>query len=158
MVPTLEEPDGFILWESNAIVRYLAAKYGAGGLWPEDPRARAVSDRWMDWADTLAKPVINPLFHKLVTRWMPIDDAGEVSRIAERSDKVLRLLADSLEGRAFIGGDTLTLGDIPLGTLLNRWFQLPLDRPPLAAVEAYYDRLKERAAFRRNVVEAPPVV
>ncbi len=158
LVPTLEEPDGFTLWESNAIVRYLAAKHGAGTLWPDDPRARADSDRWMDWADMAAKPAINPLFAKLVMQWQPIQGPDEIAQRIAESDKVLRRLATTLETRPYVGGDTLTIGDISLGMIINRWFQLPIERPALSAIEAYYARLGERPAYRRNVIEAPEVI
>jgi glutathione S-transferase len=157
LVPTLETSDGFVLWESNAIVRYLAASHGAGSLWPEDPAARALTDRWMDWADTTAKPAINPLFSKLVMRWEPSTEA-EIAADIERSDKVLKRLAGVIGGQRYIAGDTLTIGDIPLGMILNRWFQLPIERPALPAVESYYARLSERPAYRRNVIDAPVVI
>lgn len=157
LVPTLETSDGLVLWESNAIVRYLAARYGSGSLWPEDPAARALSDRWMDWADTTAKPAINPLFSKLVMRWQPSTDA-EIAAHIELSDKILKRLAGVIGGRPYVAGDTLTIGDIPLGMIINRWFQLPIERPALPAIEEYYARLRERPAYRRNVVDAPPVI
>jgi glutathione S-transferase len=158
LVPTLEEPDGFVLWESNAIVRYLAARHGAGTLWPEDVRARADSDRWMDWADTGAKPAINPLFSKLVMKWSPIRDEAEIDEYIAKSHDALSRLSATLAQRAYVGGEHLTIGDIPLGMILNRWFQLPIERPPLPLVEEYYARLRERPAYRRNVVNAPPVI
>src|SRR5712691_10585534 len=65
LVPTLEE-DGFLLWESNSVVRYLAAKYGPGTLEPADLRARASASRWMDWQLTVCAPAIQPLFWGLI--------------------------------------------------------------------------------------------
>lgn len=157
LVPTLETSDGFVLWESNAIVRYLAASYGEGTLWPTDLRERASSDRWMDWADGTAKAAINPIFSKLVMGWEASTPA-EIDAHITKSDVVLRRFAGWIGGRRYVGGDTLTIGDIPIGMILNRWFQLPIERPALPAVEAYYDRLRERPAYVRNVVEAPAVI
>ena len=158
LVPTLEEPDGFVLWESNVIVRYLAARHGEGSLWPTDPRRRADADRWMDWSTTTATPAINPLFGKLVMRWSPVQDPAEIDAHIRQSDEVLRRLVPTLERQPYVAGDHLTVGDIPLGMIINRWFSLPIERPSLPVVEAYYDRLRDRPAYRRNVVEAPPVV
>ena len=158
VVPTLEEPDGFVLWESNAIVRYLAAKHGQGGLWPSDPYQRADADRWMDWSTTTATPAINPLFGKLVMRWSETRDEAEIAEHIRQSDEVLRRLAITLERQPYVAGDHLTVGDIPLGMIINRWFTLPIERPPLPVIEAYYARLSERPAYRRNVIEAPPVI
>ncbi|ODP38875.1 glutathione S-transferase family protein [Sphingomonas turrisvirgatae] len=157
LVPTLETPDGFILWESNAIVRYLAATHGDGTLWPSDLRERASSDRWMEWADGTAKAAINPIFSKVVMGWEPYTEA-EIDAHVAKADEVLRRFAPWIGERRYVGGDTLTIGDIPLGMILNRWFQLPIERPALPAVEAYYRRLRERAAYVRNVVQAPHVI
>src|SRR5262249_24988599 len=66
LVPTLQEDDGFILWESNTIVRYLAAKHGAGTLEPKDRHERALASQWMDWQYTVAAPAIFDLFWGLV--------------------------------------------------------------------------------------------
>lgn len=157
LVPVLETSDGFVLWESNAIVRYLAASHGEGTFWPSDPRARASSDRWMDWADGTAKAAINPIFSKLVMGWEAYT-AAEIDVHIAKSDAVLRRFAAWIGGRRYVAGDTLTIGDIPIGMILNRWFQLPIERPALPAVEAYYERLRERPAYVRNVVGAPAVI
>jgi glutathione S-transferase len=157
LVPTLETSDGFILWESNAIIRYLAASHGEGTLWPTNLRERASSDRWMDWADGTAKAAINPIFSKVVMGWEPYTTA-EIEAYIAKADEVLRRFAPWIEGRRYVAGDTLTIGDIPLGMNLNRWFQLPIERPALPAVEAYYERLRARPAYVRNVVEAPRVI
>lgn len=158
LVPTLEEPDGFVLWESNAIVRYLAARYGEGGLWPSDLQQRADADRWMDWTTTTAIPAINPLFVKLVLHPVDTTTSGEIDGHIQASTTVLKRLAGTLERRPYVAGDRLTAGDIPLGMIINRWFKLPIERPSLPIIEDYYQRLSERPAYRRNVVEAPPVV
>lgn len=158
LVPTLEEPDGFVLWESNAIVRYLAAKYGEGSLWPDDLQRRADADRWMDWTTTTAIPAINPLFGKLVLHPSPATTQAEIEGHIQASETVLKRLAITLERRPYVAGDSLTVGDIPLGMIINRWFTLPIARPSLPVIEAYHRRLSERPAYLRNVVGAPPVI
>jgi len=161
LVPTLETDDGFVLWESNVIVRFLAATHPQGRLWPRDARSRALSERWMDWTATVAAPAINRLF------WQTADgrrtggrdgvDGGLAADLAV-ADQALQRLAVLLGPARYVGGDQLTIGDIPLGVVVNRWFQLPVRRPPCAALEAYYDRLCERPAYMDNVVKAPPVL
>jgi len=158
LVPTLEEDDGFVLWESNAIIRYLAAKHGAGSLWPEDLRRRADADRWMDWSVTTATPVINPIFVRLVLKPDETLTLADLEDLIVRTRKPLDLLSNALTGRHYVAGDTLTMGDIPIGMILNRWFSLPVDRPAYPVLEDYYARLKTRPAYVRHVVEAPPVV
>lgn len=158
VVPTLEEPDGFVLWESNAIVRYLGAKHGEGTFWPVDPQRRADADRWMDWATTTAIPAINPLFGKLVMRWSEVKDQAEIDDHIRQSDEVLKRLAITLARQPYVAGEHLTAGDVPLGMIINRWFSLPIERPSLPVIEDYYARLSERPAYRRNVIEAPAVI
>jgi glutathione S-transferase len=158
VVPTLEEPDGFVLWESNAIVRYLGAKHGEGTFWPTDPQRRADADRWMDWATTTAIPAINPLFGKLVMRWSEVKDQAEIDDHIRQSDEVLKRLAITLARQPYVAGEHLTAGDVPLGMIINRWFSLPIERPSLPVIEDYYARLSERPAYRRNVIEAPAVI
>lgn len=158
LVPTLEEADGFTLYESNAIIRYLAAQHGGDGFWPADPRVRADADRWMEWANSTAVPAINPIFGKLVMRAGQPHDPKEIEEAIAKSERALLILTRRLEDRPFVAGDRLTFGDIPLGMIINRWFGLPIERPSLPGVDAYYARLSERPAYRRNVIEAPPVI
>jgi len=149
LVPTIDD-DGFVMWESNAITRYLAAKYGQGTLWPDDPRARATADTWMDWKLTAINAMMRPIFWGYV-RTRPEDrDMAEIAAAVEQGNKFWAMLDRHLADRKYIAGDTLTMGDIPLGPQAFRWFTLVEDRPPLPHFEAWYQRLTERPAFRKN--------
>jgi glutathione S-transferase len=150
-VPTIDD-DGFILWESNAIVRYLAAKH-ASSLWPSDPRVRADADRWMDWASIMFLPVFTPLFWGLVRTPAEKRDWSAVRAAAAATAQSLRVLEQGLEGRAYVAGKEFTVGDIPIGVNLYRWFAFEgIERPGLPAVEAYYKRLAERPAYRKTIM------
>lgn len=151
-VPVLVEPDGLALWESNALVRYLAAAYDAGGLWPRDAGARAGTDKWMDWQQTTLLPAFNPAFWQLIRTPEDRRDETVVAACVEKANAAFTLLDRALETRAFIAGDRLTMGDIPLGCSAHRWFNLPMDRASVPNVEAWYERLKERDAFRTAVM------
>ncbi|MFN4089585.1 MAG: glutathione S-transferase family protein [Alphaproteobacteria bacterium] len=157
LVPTLEEPDGFLLWESNAIVRYLAALHDAGGLWPEDARLRADADRWMDWQLTRVGPVYGPIFHGLVRTPPEKRDPASIAAAVAATADLFAVLEERLAGRAYLCGDRLTMADIPYGPILHRWFRLDFDRPPFPALEAWYGRLCGRPAFARQVVDIPIV-
>src|SRR3954454_16079275 len=111
LVPTIED-DGFVLWESNAIVRYLAAKHATGSLWPADPRTRADADRWMDWQATTFTPATGPAFHGLI-RTAPDqrDDAAFAQSIA-KAEPMAALLDAHLAERRFVAGYAFTVGDI----------------------------------------------
>ncbi len=151
-VPTIDDA-GFVLWESNAIVRYLAAKHGAGTLWPESLQQRADSDRWMDWCtSTLAAPM-TALFWQLVRTPAEKRDARALEDARAQSEALFRLLDERLAARPFIAGAHLTMGDIPVGCFVSRWRALPVQHPPLAHLEAYLARLAERPAFARHVMQ-----
>lgn len=152
-VPTIDD-DGMILWESNAIVRYLAAKHGLGTLSPDDHGAHADADRWMDWQQTTVLPFMTPIF------WGLVRDASEYPR--DRIEAAIatgiecwRILDDRLEDRDWIMGDDFTMAEIPLGPMARRWFELVDDRPPMPAFEAWFERLKARPAFNEAVMAIP---
>ena len=149
LVPTIDE-DGFILWESHAIVRYLARKHGVGKLWPEDARTAADADRWMEWYDTTLWPNVRPIFHTLVRT------APEKRNMAlvEEHRKLLaanwKIVDAQLARREYLAGSAFSMADIPLGVAAYRWFNLPLERPSAPNVERWYQRLTERPVFRER--------
>lgn len=150
-IPVIED-DGAVVWESHAIVRYLAAKYGAGSLWAEDPAARAGADMWMDWTATDLQSVFIGLFWNLYRTPEPQRNWNLIRQGIARSAILFRLLDRHLEGRRFIAGDSFTMGDIPAGAQLYRYYELEIDRPELLNVEAWYMRLQEREAYRTHVM------
>jgi glutathione S-transferase len=152
LVPTLEDGDT-VLWESNAIVRYLAAKYAPGRWMPEDAAGRAGVEQWMDWQQTTLMPgALSPLFLGLVR--VPPDkrNAAELATSAAATEAAMRILDRHLEGRAYMLRDRPTTADIAIGAAVHRWQVLPVARPPLAALWAYYQRLTRRPAFVANVM------
>ena len=151
LVPTLVEDD-FVLWESNAITRYLCEKYGHGSLFPADPRVRATADTWMDWQQTTCAPMMLPVFWGLVRTPEAERDHDRINAGIERGYEVWGMLDRHLEGCAFVAGDDLTMGDIPIGPQAHRWFNLVDERPSMPNLEAWYQRLTERPAFQKNVM------
>jgi glutathione S-transferase len=150
-VPTIDDA-GFVLWESNAIVRYLAAKHGAGTLWPESLQARADSDRWMDWCtSTLAAPM-TALFWQLVRTPPEKRDAKAIEDTRAQCEALFGIVDERLADRPYLAGHHLTMGDIPVGCFACRWKALPMERPTLAHLDAYHARLAARPAFRRHVM------
>ena len=148
LVPTIDD-DGFILWESQAIVRYLARKHGLGTLCPSDPRACADADRWMDWNATTVWLNLRPLFWGWV-RTAP--EQRDLAQLADARNKLaanLAILDAHLANRKYVIGDAFSMGDIPLGTAVQRWFNLPIERENFSNLEAYYRRLQGRAAFKQ---------
>ena len=149
-VPVLID-DGLIVWESNAIVRYLAAEYGQGTLWPLDPGTRSHADQWMEWAVNNLLPAFIGLFWGYYrTPEIQRDNAHNV-KLQRRCERLYALLDDHLSSRTFLAGDSLTMGDIPAGTSLYRYFEMGLDVKKPPNVMAWYGRLLEREAFCTHV-------
>jgi glutathione S-transferase len=152
-VPTIVEDDGFVLWESNAIVRYLGEKHGAGKIWPTDPRVRADADRWMDWASIMFLPVFTPLFWGLIRTPADQRDPLKIEKSVRDCGESLKVLEQGLENKQYVAGAQFTMGDIPIGVNLYRWFAFQnIVRPSLPKVEAYYKRLTERPAYREHIM------
>ena len=151
LVPTIDD-DGFVLWESHAIVRYLSAKHGAGILWPDDVRVRADADRWMDWASTTLNPAMRTVFWGLVRTPPAERNAKAIVESTVRAGELLGMVDAALADRPFIAGDSLTMGDIPIGCHAYNWMMLPIERRPLPHLEAWHLRLTKRPGFRKVVM------
>lgn len=151
LVPVIEDGD-MVVWESNAIVRYLAARYGEGGLWPADPALRAQADKWMDWKITSLQPDMTVVFWGLVRTPPEQRDTARIETAAERLGRTFAILDDHLADRRCVAGDELTMGDIPVGAACYRYHALPIRRPALPNLESWYARLQEREAFRSQVM------
>jgi glutathione S-transferase len=151
-VPTIED-DGLVLWESNAIVRYLAAKHGSGTLWPTDLKVRADSDRWMDWISNHVNPLVTPVFWALVRTPADKRNPAQIEADAEKIAQQFQVLEQCLAGRRYVAGEHFSMGDIVVGVTVYRWYALNVKRPGLANIEAYHARLKERPAFQKHVMQ-----
>ena len=143
LVPVIDD-NGFVLWESNAIVRYLASRYGAGSLWPTDIPVRAYADRWMDWQAVSLIRSIGPAFIQLVRTTPEKRDFCVIENSRIETEKKLGVLDAHLATREYVAGARFTMGDIPLGCSVDRWFKLPLARESHPHVERWYAGLRER--------------
>jgi len=152
LVPTINE-DGFILWESHAIVRYLAAKHGAGTLWPTDLRVRADADRWMDWAFTFAA-ALRPVFWNLIRTPADKRDRKAIEEGIQKTGELAGHVEAHLAERSYVAGEALTMGDVPLGCHLQIWFRLDIARPAVPRLKAWFDRLCARPAYAK-IVDTP---
>lgn len=147
------DDDGFVLCESNAIVRYLTGQYGEGTLSPTDARTRADADRWMDWQAVSSTPAIGPAFVQLVRTPLEQRDFAVVENARLEAEKRLAILDAHLASHAFAAGaaHTMAMGDIPLGCSVDRWFKLPIARELHPNVERWYQALSARAGAQRVV-------
>lgn len=149
LVPTLRDGD-LVVWESHAIVRYLAANYGAGTLFPSDPRERALVDQWTDWTATTFQPAWVDVFWLLVRTPPARQDRAAIDRAVEATGRCFAIMETRLSVAPFLGGEVLTYADIVAGAAMYRWATMDVPPPP-AHVAAWHARLNARAAFRKAV-------
>ena len=151
LVPTISD-GGFVLWESNAIVRYLAAKHGMGTLCPEDLAERADADRWMDWQMGTLWANFRPAFVGLIRTPPEKRDPDYIATAIGKTAENLAMLDAHLATRDYATGPVFTMADIPLGVTAYRWFNLEIERPPMTNLEAWYERLCARSPYRATVM------
>jgi len=155
LVPTLQDGD-FILWESNAIIRYLAREYGDQKLEGTDARSRARANQWMDWQLSVLGPAITPAFWGLIRTPPEKRDMAAIAAAQSKTTEAMKILDAQLGRTGFVAGDAFTMGDIPVGVMAYRYWQLVPERPELPHLQAWYAALQKRAPFR-NMVEAIPL-
>lgn len=149
LIPVIED-DGFVLWESNAIVRYLADKHGAAGLWPDGLQGRADADRWMDWQVATAGSAVRDAFVGLVRTPPERRDAAAIAASTAGGEAMMGVLDGALAGRPYLVGETLSVADIACGLLALRWSRMPVRRAPRPAIEAWLARLAARPGAART--------
>ena len=150
-VPTVID-DGFVMRESHAIVRYLAARHGAKHLYPDDLRERQRIEQWMDWVAYDVTHSMRGAFLGGQLKEAPWNNDWFVGQGRKDLTRQMKLLNDQLAANGpFMLGERFTLADIPVGLVVNRWFSLAeFERPDYPALSAYYDLLTERPAFRAH--------
>jgi glutathione S-transferase len=149
LIPTIEDGD-VILWESNAILRYLAARY-APQMWPADPAERALGDKWMDWQFAFADAQ-RDAFLQLV-RTAPDQRNGQViAKSAEASGKAMAILDRTLAQQPWLSGVDFGVADVPMGVYAHTYFTLDMARPDLPHLRGWYDRLRERPGYAKSVM------
>ena len=155
LVPTLEEEDGFTLWESNSIVRYLAAKNADRTLEPVDLRTRARAQKWMDWQLSVMGPAITPVFWGLIRTPPEKRDANAIAAGKAKTVATAKMLDEQLGKTAYLAGDTFSYGDIPVGIMVYRYVQLIPERPSMPNLDRWYAAISSRQAFREQVASVP---
>ena len=151
LVPTLVDDDT-VLWESNVIVRYLARKYAPNSLLPDSLTDLARAEQWMDWQQTVVAPAHFPVFWGLI-RTAPEDrDLDAIKNGRDRFEQVMTILDHHLADSAFVGGENLSIADIPVGIMVYRWFTLDIERMELPSLNRWYQKLTDRPAYKDAVM------
>lgn len=152
-VPTIIDGDGPALWESGAIVRYLANRYAPDSFWPQDPIKRADVDRWAEWSKVSVQMNFNtPIFWPVLR--LPPDQSGaaNLSKAITLFEDKLRIAQDKLACHQFLTGDNLTLADIQFGHILYRYFTLDIPRALLPEINRYYGMLTSMPHYKEHVM------
>jgi len=152
-VPVLQDGDNPPLWETGAILRYLANRYGKDPFWPEELLARTEVDRWAEWAKlNVALGFTVPVFWRVVRTPAAERDAAAIATVVEALETRLRIAEDRLARQGHLASDDFTLADIQFGHILYRYYDIEIARANLPALRAYYERLTRRPAFRDHVM------
>jgi glutathione S-transferase len=156
LVPTLEEEDGFLLWESNSIVRYLAGKHDqAGVLEPKDAHRRALASQWMDWQLSVVGPAIFHAFWGLIRTPADKRDLAEIKTSQDKTTDAMKMLDAQLAKTAYVAGPAFSYGDIPVGVMAYRYRQLVPGRPPTPHLDRWYETIAKRKPFQDHVGSIP---
>ena len=145
LVPVIEDED-YVLWESNVIVRYLAAKHALGQMYPTDLRERFDAERWMDWQQTTLNPASRPGFWQLVRTPPEQRNAAVVEESNAAVEALMAVLDAHLAQRSFMVGERFTVADIPIACEIHRWFGLPQQRQGRPHIERWYNTMRARQA------------
>jgi glutathione S-transferase len=156
LVPTLEEEDGFLLWESNSIVRYLAGQHDRTCvLEPKNAHQRALASQWMDWQLSVVGPAITPAFWGLIRTPEDKRDMAAIAASQKRTTEVMQILDAQLGKTIFVAGPDFSYGDIPVGVMCYRYRQLVPGRPATPNLDRWYDAISSRKAFQDHVGSIP---
>lgn len=149
-VPVIVD-NGFVLWESNTICRYLASRHQRDDLLPTSLRERARVEQWMDWQATELNNAWRYAFMALVRKSPAFQDAQAIASSVESWNLHMGILEKALaESGPFMTGSSFTLADIGLGLAVHRWYMTPIDRPDFPRVSAYYEFLAQRPGYRAH--------
>ena len=151
MIPAIQDGE-FALWESLSIIRYLCGKYGKGTLLPSGSKAQAIADQWMEWSASKAFGPVIYLFFATVRTQPEERDLAKIAALRDEAHEALTILDQHLSNQAYVCGNEFTMGDIPLGCVAYRYFNIIVNRPKLPNVEAWYQRLSGRPAYRKHVM------
>jgi len=147
MVPVIQY-EGQVLWESNTICRYLAARHQRTDLLPQDPMHRAQVEKWMDWQATELNNAWRYAFMALVRHSPAHRDTAAIEQSVREWNRHMSIADLQLQRTgAYLVGDQFTLADIVLGLSLNRWRASPIAHANLPALQTYFDLLSKRSGY-----------
>lgn len=151
VVPTIQD-EALTLYESNACVRHLARKYGEDGLQPSASVEIALADQWMEWQSTTLSPMFFLIFSNQIRVPEEKKDKAKLQQGIAACAKLFVQLDKHLSQSAYLAGEQFSMGDIPIGAHLYRYFEMDIERPSVPNVERWYAQLQTRPAYRKHVM------
>ena len=151
-VPTIDD-DGFVLWESNSIVRYLAMKYAPDLLYGNDVETFASASKWMDWDENEVLHGKHILVMQLVRLPEEQRDPAELESARQELIEAFGILDNTLSRTPYIAGERFSMGDIPIGVSVCRWLLFDLERPAMPNLTRWYADISKRPAFQKWVAD-----
>jgi glutathione S-transferase len=152
-VPVLRDGNDEPLWETGAILRYLANRYGNAPFWPPDLKARTHIDKWAEWSKiNIALNFTGPVFWRVVRTARKDRDEPAIRAATGVLAHKFDIAETRLGHHAFLAGEAFTLADIQFGHVLYRYFDIAIDRPEHPSLRRYYDTLTKRPAFQEHVM------
>lgn len=153
LVPVLRDGEDPPIWESAAILRYLAARYGPDSFWPADLAERAQIDKWAEWAKlNLTLAFTMPIFWRVVRTAPAQQDKAAIAQAVTKFDRLLGIAEAQLNRDRFLAGPDFSLADIVFGHILYRYYTIDIERPARPRIESYYRALTDRPAYREHVM------
>lgn len=152
-IPVLRDGNDSPLWETGAILRYLASTYADDAFWPHDPTLRAKVDMWAEWAKlNIAMAFTVPVFWRVVRTASEDRNNAAIARAVADLEAKLAIADIQLSQQEFLAGNAFSLADIQLGHILFRYYDIDIRRASLPNLSGYYDRLTKRPAYRHHVM------
>lgn len=143
-IPTMED-NGFVLWESMAINRYLASKYKPELLGANE-QEHALVDQWSFWAITAPQVHCEVIMGEA---WSKRNDAAVIARATESLSRYMKVLDDHLIGRDFVVGSTFTLADINVASVIGYTTHIKFDLSPFVSIHRWMDTMTAREGFKK---------
>ena len=153
LVPVIID-EGFVLWESNAIIRYLAIKHGR--LIPVDLQGQALVDQWLSWQVGELNPLWGYAVNALLRKNPAFNDKARIAESVGKWGDRLEVLEGHLRKSPYLTGTDFSIADVAVALSLHRWFSTPLEHRPFPAIRAYYDRMRTRPAGARWMTAETP--
>ncbi|CTQ24162.1 TPA: glutathione S-transferase family protein [Klebsiella pneumoniae] len=152
-IPVIRDDLGPPFWETGAILRYLACRYGHETFWPKDLLERTNVDRWTEWAKiSVAMNFNEPIFWRVVRTPAHLRDPSAIKKAVESFEKRLMIAETQLSRYQYLAGNDFTLADIQFGHVLFRYFDIDICRAELPQLRKYYEGLRQRLPYREHVM------